>query len=76
MRLLKVDEHSDKQLFHATLRSDHCLNELLLPWKNYFGRNVRKNGHELEIPLAKTERFYARVTATTKMFNDNKITLS
>ena len=59
LKLFKVDdviEHSYKQLFCSNLRSDHCLNELLPPRKYYFGRNLRKKGHGLELPLAKTER--------------------
>ena len=54
-----IIEHSDKQLFRATLRSDHCLDELLPSRKNYFDRNlrIRKKGNGLELPLAKTERF-------------------
>ena len=53
-----INEHSDKELFRATPRSDDCLNELLSPRKNHFARNLRENkGHGLELPLAKTERF-------------------
>ena len=39
-KLFKADdiiEHSDKQLFREILKSDHCLNELLHPMKNYLG---------------------------------------
>ena len=44
MKLFKADDiivHFDKQLFPVILRSDHCLNELLTPRKNYLGRNLR-----------------------------------
>ena len=40
IKLFKADdisEHSDKQLYHAILKSDHCLNQLLPLKKNYLG---------------------------------------
>ena len=59
-KLFKADdiiEHSDERLFRAILKSDHCSIELLPLRKNYFGKNLRKNGRGLKLPLAKTERF-------------------
>ena len=67
LKLVKSDnitEHADKQLFHATLRLDHCLNELVPPRKNYFDRNLRKNGQGLELLLAKTERLKSSFVIT------------
>ena len=55
-KLFKADdknEHSDKQLFRAILRSDHCLNELLPPRKNHLRRNTTKTGRALDLTLTK-----------------------
>ena len=46
-------EHCDKHLFRAALNPIHCLHSVLARKKNMYGRNLRKKGHEGELPLAK-----------------------
>ena len=50
-------EQCDKHLFRAALIPTHCLYSILPPKKNMYCRNLRKKGHERELPLAKTKLY-------------------
>ena len=50
-------EQCDKHLFRAALNPAHCLHSILPPKINMYGRNLRKKGHERELPLAKTKLY-------------------